>query len=67
VVKALANSQMYEVSRPLVVGDKWIMERARRWCGSNLQLRPVASPADGKYTYGAIDLLDLNSGGGRIT
>lgn len=62
-VKALADPALYERCRPLVVGDRTCMEYAlkvaKKVSGIELDLNVVASPADGKYVHGRIDLLDL--------
>ncbi|MCL5962595.1 MAG: 4-hydroxythreonine-4-phosphate dehydrogenase PdxA [Chloroflexi bacterium] len=61
VVKALANPDTYVQTRPLVVGDRWVLEQAQRWCGLDLEVKCVGHPAEGQYTSGTIDLLDAGS------
>ena len=58
-VKTLAESEMYAISRPLVIGDACVMEDALRFCNSSLKLNVVSDPADGKYELGTIDVFDL--------
>lgn len=62
-VKALNDPTVYERCRPLVVGDRSCMEYAlkvaKKVSGIELRLNVVSSPAQGKYVYGQIDLLDL--------
>ena len=59
--KALANPAIYASARPLVVGDRWVLEQAQKWCGLALEIRCVKRPADGRYNPGEIDLLDVGS------
>ncbi len=62
-VKALADPAVYERCRPLVVGDaesmKYAAETVNRLCGTQLRIRPVASPAEAEFRFGVIDVLDL--------
>lgn len=59
VVKALANPAVYEVCRPLVVGDAWCLARAMGYCGLNLMLHTVDDPETGLYQPGFVNLIDL--------
>ena len=59
VVKALGEADLYEVSRPLVVGDRGVLERAAVAVGRKPPLNMVTRPAEGRFEPGTIDLLDL--------
>jgi 4-hydroxythreonine-4-phosphate dehydrogenase len=59
VVKALAEADLYDISRPLVIGDHRVVERAGRVVSSHLQLNVLERPAEGRFEHGTIDLLDL--------
>jgi 4-hydroxythreonine-4-phosphate dehydrogenase len=59
--KALDSQAVYELCRPLVVGDAEIMRDAVRFCGLGLQVRGYDQPADGTYRHGVIDTLDLGN------
>jgi len=61
IVKALCDKEIYEVSRPVVIGDKKIMERAVKIVGADLLCRVVAEPEDGGNDFGVIDIIDLNN------
>ncbi len=62
-VKALNDKELYDRCKPLIVGDRSCMEYAlavsKKVNGIDLKLNVVTSPADGKYEYGTIDLMDL--------
>ncbi|MCG8508855.1 MAG: 4-hydroxythreonine-4-phosphate dehydrogenase PdxA [Rhodospirillales bacterium] len=57
-VKTLAEQEMYDICRPLVIGDTCIMEDAVRMCGSDAKINTVTDPAEGKYELGTIDVHD---------
>ena len=66
VLKALAHPEVFVSARPLAVGPLPALERARAWLDGparDLRLRPVASPADGVYAAGTVDVLDPDPGG----
>ena len=60
-VKALRDPEVYERCKPLVIGDREILERACRLVGGEkVNVRLVSDPAQGLYQAGTIDLLDMN-------
>lgn len=58
-VKALNASHIYEICRPLIVGDLGIIENAIKFSKLNLAVNKVHSPKDGLYKYGTVDVYDL--------
>lgn len=63
-VKALCGPQLYQVCRPLVIGNTEILRRAAftvREDGVNF--RRVSAPADGLYRPGCIDVLEIETAG----
>src|SRR6476659_557502 len=61
VAGALANGDLRDVCRPLVIGDRRVMERAVGSMGVELPLHSVASPAEARFTPDAVDLIDLDN------
>lgn len=61
VVKALDQPELYELCRPVVIGDLSMLERAKKACKVNLSFNPVTDTLDGKYTHGVIDLINLEN------
>jgi 4-hydroxythreonine-4-phosphate dehydrogenase len=59
VAAAVGLGGLHELARPLVVGDGAVLARAARTMGVPAAIHPVARPAEGRYTVGVIDLLDL--------
>lgn len=59
-VKALRDPTIYEKCKPVVIGDRAILERACRLVGAEeIQIHPVSDPAQGLYQAGTIDLYDM--------
>ncbi|MFN8445235.1 MAG: 4-hydroxythreonine-4-phosphate dehydrogenase PdxA [Caldilineaceae bacterium] len=62
IVKALAHPQVYEQCRPLVLGDKRILERAAVWCGlPTSKFEIVQNVIAASYQPTGIHLLDLHN------
>lgn len=59
VVMALAQPDVYQYAKPLVIGEVSAVQRALRITGLNLELRVLVDPAQGQYQHGTIDLIDL--------
>jgi 4-hydroxythreonine-4-phosphate dehydrogenase len=57
VVKALSDEQLYADSRPLVIGDPARLEEAARICRVTPRFNVVASPEQGIYEAGTIDVI----------
>jgi 4-hydroxythreonine-4-phosphate dehydrogenase len=60
-LKALREPAVFERARPLVIGDRRILERASRWVGAPARLETVMDPAAGAYEPGTVTLLDLGN------
>jgi len=59
IVKALADTSIYEVSRPLVVGDRRTLEEMVDVLKVDLRIRPIRSPGQAKFEPGLVDCIDL--------
>jgi 4-phospho-D-threonate 3-dehydrogenase / 4-phospho-D-erythronate 3-dehydrogenase len=60
-LKALLEPEMYAMCRPLVVGTSAVLEQMRDVLQSGQHLQAVASPREGRYTPGTVDVLDLSA------
>jgi len=60
IVKALNHIEVYDNCRPLVIGDAKILRRTLPIVSSNLVIHAIKEPADAKYEYGTIDVIDLD-------
>jgi len=61
VLKTLAHEDVFARCRPLVIGDRRILDRAAGWLGLALDLDVVREPAQGAYAPGRLTLLDLEN------
>ena len=61
VVKSLNHDELYELCRPVVIGDRATIEQAMRFCSINLAVNSIEDPKDGMYAKGTIDLIDLSN------
>ena len=61
VTKSIADKATYDVARCIVIGDKKVMEKAIRIVGADLKVNVVESPADGDYSYGILNMIDLDN------
>jgi 4-hydroxy-L-threonine phosphate dehydrogenase PdxA len=59
IVKALAHDQIYEICRPLVIGDAARLRKAIEIVGLPTEVNSISDPDDGAYRLGQIDCLDL--------
>ncbi len=59
--KALANKKVYEIARPIIVGDAGVMTRAAGLVGASFEIRAVTRPSESLFQYGVAEVLDLNN------
>ena len=62
VLKALQHREVYAACRPVVIGDRRILERAAAAAGSQeLSIFPATDPSAGIYESGFLNLIDLKN------
>lgn len=61
VVKALKDKEIYNISRPLVVGDKGVLQDIMKICDINYDINSIEIPSKGLYQLGTIDLIDMKN------
>lgn len=60
IVKALSHPDIYEVCRPLVVGDTGTLERAAAISSRDaMKIRPIEGVAEALFQHGIIDCINL--------
>jgi len=59
--KALGREDIYDECRPLIIGDAKVMQEACKIAKLNLKINPVKKINQGKYTFGTIDVYDLEN------
>ena len=61
VLKSVEDQEVQAACRPLVIGDRGVLEQAAKLCGVHAEIRVVTRPGEGAYRPGTIDLLDLGN------
>lgn len=61
VVKALKNEELYSICKPLVIGDFQTLKAISSLVSVELAFNIISKPEQGKYSYGAIDLISLDN------
>jgi 4-hydroxythreonine-4-phosphate dehydrogenase len=56
--KALAQKQVYDISRPLIIGDSRVMEKALSMTGLGLEVRSVLETERAIFRHGTLDVID---------
>jgi len=59
--KTLAKKEIYDLCRPIVIGDAEAMRQACDIAKVKLQVRSVSEVADAKFEFGTIDVFDLKN------
>ncbi|TDB62723.1 4-hydroxythreonine-4-phosphate dehydrogenase PdxA [Arundinibacter roseus] len=59
-VKALALPEIYEICRPLIVCDAFIIEQMTAILSVDLKINRVKHPQEGIYRHGTLDVLEMN-------
>lgn len=61
VVKALYDKNIYDICKPLVIGNEAVLEQAMAFCDLKLSIRSIQNPKEARYEYGTIDCIDLKN------
>jgi 4-hydroxythreonine-4-phosphate dehydrogenase len=60
ILLSLCKPLIYNVCRPLVIGDLQILDAAKKCVRSKLHIKSVKNPDEGIYKIGSVDLLNLS-------
>ena len=61
VAKSIADKELFKETNCIVVGERQIMENAVKITGEDLKVNVVEDPADGDYSEGVLNLIDLKN------
>jgi 4-hydroxy-L-threonine phosphate dehydrogenase PdxA len=59
--KTLALKEIYDICRPIVVGDAGVMANAVRFCGLKLEVAGRQAVSDARFALGSVDVFDLKN------
>jgi len=60
-VRALSDTAMYSICRPIIIGDLDYVEDGVTMIGSNIKCKGLSEIGDAKFEHGTIDVLDLKN------
>ncbi len=60
-MKSLAKKEIYDICKPLVIGDAGVIKKAIEIVKADLVVNEVSSPEEGKYELGTVDVINLNN------
>jgi 4-phospho-D-threonate 3-dehydrogenase / 4-phospho-D-erythronate 3-dehydrogenase len=60
-IKALLQSKIYEICRPILIGDAGIFNHIVALLNLNAKIHPVKEVEDAQFKFGEIDVWDLNN------
>ncbi|MFD1362061.1 4-hydroxythreonine-4-phosphate dehydrogenase PdxA [Lentibacillus salinarum] len=58
---SLANEEIYDRCKPVVVGDAEVFIKAIQIAEKNVTVNIIRSPEEGKFEFGTVDLIDLDN------
>ncbi|MBS7623466.1 4-hydroxythreonine-4-phosphate dehydrogenase PdxA [Candidatus Bathyarchaeota archaeon] len=61
VDKALSKQEIYQISRPIVIGDLSVLVDALKVAKVNLKFESITTPSSAKFEFGTVDVIDLKN------
>lgn len=58
IAKAFVRDDLYQLCRPLVIGDAYALEDACRTVGANLEIRAIDAPEEATFEPGTVDVMN---------
>ncbi len=59
--KAMSKKEVYDICRPLIVGDAEVMKQVAQIAGVNLKVNSISIVEEAKFEYGTMDIFDLKN------
>lgn len=60
-VKALMKKHVYEIARPLIIGDAAVVRKAAGLAAAPVEVRGIRDVQEAHFEYGCMDVLDLQN------
>ena len=60
-IKSLTKQEIYDVCKPLVIGDLEVLKKAASIVGADVAFNEVGAPSEGMFELGTIDVINLNN------
>ncbi len=59
--KALSKREIYQLCRPIVIGDLGVLMDSLKIAKVDLRFNPVKDPSEAKFQHGMVDIIDLGN------
>jgi 4-hydroxythreonine-4-phosphate dehydrogenase len=59
--KALSLEEIYQICRPVVIGDADVLAEAQEVAGTNISINKIRELSDASFIHGVMDVLDLDN------
>lgn len=60
-IKALSDKKVYDISRPVIIGDAKVIDKAAGMFGVDIEINQINKPDEGAFVYGKIDVLHMDT------
>ncbi|SHF28633.1 4-hydroxythreonine-4-phosphate dehydrogenase [Thermoanaerobacter uzonensis DSM 18761] len=60
IMKALSDPQIYEISKPVVIGDAKMLQRAESFLKTGLLIKAIQNVEEAEFKFGVVNCIDLN-------
>jgi 4-hydroxythreonine-4-phosphate dehydrogenase len=60
IMKALEDRSIYDICKPLVIGDAKMLKRAASVLGSDLSVRSIRTANEALFEYGKVECIDMD-------
>lgn len=60
LVKALSDSNLYTICKPLIIGDSHIIKQALKLCALDHHIHIIDDPSQGKYRFNTLEIMDIS-------
>ncbi len=60
IMKALSDPQIYEISKPVVIGDVKMLQRAESFLKTGLLIKAIQNVEEAEFKFGVVNCIDLN-------
>ena len=59
ILRALERAELFEICRPIIIGNMEIIKDAARVCGASMLINKLDDSLKGRYVEGAVNVIDI--------
>ncbi|MGI1692076.1 4-hydroxythreonine-4-phosphate dehydrogenase PdxA [Thermoanaerobacter uzonensis] len=60
IMKALSDPQIYKISKPVVIGDAKMLQRAESFLKTGFLIKAIQNVEEAEFKFGVVNCIDLN-------